>query len=175
MHGGTLAALSEGAGRGSTFVLRLPLARTSPPPRVSSPVRTASARGRRVLIVDDNADAAEALAMLVTDLGGAACTANDGRGGLDRVLDFEPEIVLLDPGMPGMDGYETCRRLREAGPRAYVVALTGWGQDKDRHRVLESGFDAHPTKPADPARLEDLLERGRLDPAPMHQGLSAGP
>jgi CheY-like chemotaxis protein len=70
--------------------------------------------------------------------------------------------VLLDLGMPGIDGYETCRRMREAGSRAYIVALTGWGQEKDRHQVLSSGFDAHLTKPADPAHLEELLAHGRL-------------
>ncbi|HET9693565.1 MAG TPA: ATP-binding protein, partial [Steroidobacteraceae bacterium] len=162
MHGGTLVAQSDGPGRGSTFTLQLPLGRSQavrPSPR---PAGAAVQCVRRVLIVDDNADAAEALAMLVTDLGGAACTANDGRSGLERLLDFEPEIVLLDLGMPIMDGYETCRRMREAGSRACIVALTGWGQQKDRHEVLRSGFDAHLTKPADPVQLEQLLAEGRL-------------
>ncbi|HET7202144.1 MAG TPA: ATP-binding protein [Steroidobacteraceae bacterium] len=163
MHGGTLVAQSDGPGRGSTFTLQMPLGRPQVVRHAPDAVAaTAPNCVRRVLIVDDNEDAAEALAMLVTDLGGAACTANDGRSSLERIVDFEPEIVLLDLGMPGMDGYETCRRMREAGSRAYIVALTGWGQQKDRHQVLRSGFDAHLTKPADPAQLEELLEQGRL-------------
>jgi CheY-like chemotaxis protein len=162
MHGGTLEAYSEGPGRGSTFTLQLPLGRPAVSRRVARPPSAAADCTRRVLIIDDNEDAAEALAMLVTDLGGAACTASDGFGGLERLGDFEPEIVLLDLGMPGIDGFETCRRMREAGSGAYIVALTGWGQDKDRLRVLRSGFDAHLTKPADPAQLEELLATGRL-------------
>ena len=163
MHGGTLVAQSDGPGRGSTFTLQLGLDRRPALHQTPRPMAgPASSCRRRVLIVDDNADAAEALAMLVTDLGGAACTANDGHGGLDRIADFEPDIVLLDLGMPGMDGYETCRRMREAGSRAYIVALTGWSQQKDRHQVLRGGFDGHLTKPADPAQLEELLAQGRL-------------
>ncbi|MCE3284293.1 MAG: tmoS, partial [Steroidobacteraceae bacterium] len=166
MHGGTLEAHSEGPGRGSTFTLRLPLGRHAVDRRGTTVPTPSVTCTRRVLIVDDNSDAAEALAMLVTDLGGAACTANDGYSGVERIGDFDPEIVLLDLGMPGMDGYETCRRMREAGSRAYIVALTGWGQEKDRHQVLRSGFDAHLTKPADPAHLEELLASGRLRTAP---------
>jgi PAS domain S-box-containing protein len=162
MHGGTLQAYSDGPGRGSTFTLHLPLGRTPVSGRAARAPAPEANYTRRVLIVDDNEDAAEALAMLVTDLGGAACTASDGFGGLERIGDFEPEIVLLDLGMPGMDGFETCRRMRDAGSRAYIVALTGWGQEKDRHQVLRSGFDAHLTKPADPAQLEELLATGRL-------------
>jgi CheY-like chemotaxis protein len=115
--------------------------------------------GTRVLIVDDNVDAAEMLAALVVSLGGEARTAFDGHSALERVAEFEPGVVLLDIGMADMDGYETCRRLRAtpAGERAYVVAVTGWGQPQDRERALSGGFDAHLTKPPDPRVLEALL------------------
>ena len=132
------------------------LAALAPP----GPRRT-SEHGRRVLIIDDNLDAAESMAMLVRELGGDADTAHDGRDGIERMRLFKPEVVLLDIGMPGMDGYETCRHLRSLGHEAYIVALTGWGQDQDRTRALRSGFDAHLTKPADPRLLEQLLVAGR--------------
>jgi CheY-like chemotaxis protein len=161
MHGGTLRARSAGRGHGSTFELRLPLleetARVAGP-AVSSP---RVAMQRRVLVVDDNADAAESLAMLIRQWGGIAWAANDGPTAIARAQEFSPEVVLLDLGMPGMDGYETCRRLRELGTKACIVALTGWGHDSDKHRVLRSGFDAHLTKPADPVELEQLLVAGR--------------
>jgi CheY-like chemotaxis protein len=112
-----------------------------------------------VLVIDDNVDAADTLAALVTALGGDAQTAYDGRSGLRRASEHHPDVVLLDIGMPDMDGYETCRRLRCApyGAHVFVVAVTGWGQPHDRDRALAAGFDAHLTKPADPRVLEALL------------------
>ena len=111
-----------------------------------------------MLIIDDNADAADTLAELVAMLGGHAETVYSGGTGLDRASTFAPDAILLDIGMPDMDGYETCRRLRDAfGRRIFIVALTGWGQPQDRQRALEQGFDAHLTKPADPVELAALL------------------
>jgi PAS domain S-box len=168
MHGGTLTAASAGRGRGSIFEMRLPLPRALPDPMHETRAVAPAACARRVLIIDDNADAADALAMLVTQLGGVAWTANDGRSGIACVAERSPEIVLLDLGMPGMDGYETCRQLRESGSTACIVALTGWGNDRDKLRVLRSGFDAHLTKPADPLQLQELLSAETLPSRPLH-------
>jgi CheY-like chemotaxis protein len=105
------------------------------------------------------------MAMLIAALGGEARVATDGPSGLAEVLAWSPTLVLLDIGMPGMDGYETCRRIRQAmGTRITVVALTGWGQEQDKRDAQRAGFDAHLTKPADPAALERLLvQYGRAD------------
>jgi CheY-like chemotaxis protein len=159
MHDGQIEAKSDGPDQGSTFIVRLPALQSTEaveaPARASVPSRIS----RRVLIIDDNEDAVTMLAAFVATLGCEVQTAFGGEQGLKRATPFQPDVILLDVGMPGMDGYETCRRLREvsAGRSAYIVALTGWGQDEDRARALESGFDAHVTKPADPRILEDLL------------------
>jgi CheY-like chemotaxis protein len=113
----------------------------------------------RVLVIDDNVDAADTLAALVVALGGQAAATYDGRDGLRCAAEFRPDVILLDIGMPDMDGYETCRQLRTqpSGQLAYIVAVTGWGQLHDRDRALAEGFDAHLTKPADPRMLEGLF------------------
>jgi CheY-like chemotaxis protein len=131
----------------------------SPPPEGDRADTRRRCLDRRVLIVDDNVDSADGVAALVVALGGEAATAYSGRDGLRRAADFRPDVILLDIGMPGMDGYETCRHLRAqpAGEAAYIVAVTGWGQLQDRERTLAEGFDAHLTKPADPRILEGLL------------------
>jgi CheY-like chemotaxis protein len=122
-------------------------------------VTARSGVGCRVLVIDDNVDAADTMSALVQAMGGEAATAYSGRDGLQRAAEFNPDVVLLDIGMPEMDGYETCRRLRAhpAGEAAYIVAVTGWGQLSDRERALAEGFDGHLTKPADPRTLEGLL------------------
>jgi CheY-like chemotaxis protein/nitrogen-specific signal transduction histidine kinase len=158
MHGGRIEASSEGPGRGSVFTIDLPVARhlTQADSDMAPRVEHVS---RRVLIVDDNEDAAESLAMLIEMLGGQARIALNGEAGLQAVTEFHPDLVLLDIGMPGIDGYETCRRIRlePAGRDVLVVALTGWGQEQDKRRAIDAGFDAHLTKPADPAVLERIL------------------
>jgi CheY-like chemotaxis protein len=113
----------------------------------------------RVVIIDDNRDAARTMSMLVDELGGTARTAYDASGGLEAVQEFRPDIVFLDIGMPGMDGYEACRRIRQTPSKKHVivVAVTGWGQPQDKQRALESGFDAHLTKPVDPEAFTRLL------------------
>src|SRR5262249_33231832 len=164
MHGGSVAACSAGSGRGSAFTARLPLARSG---SVAAPARAAdgaraSVAGRRILVVDDNRDAAESLGLLLETMGHEVRVAHGGEEGLLAVREFAPAVVLLDIGMPDMDGYEGARRIRDEGGsgRTLLVAVTGWGQDEDRRRAREAGFDHHLTKPVDPAELQRLLTAG---------------
>jgi CheY-like chemotaxis protein len=161
LHGGTVEALSEGPGKGTEFVVRLPL-RLPPiadgaPPAV--PVVAAGPR-RRILVVDDNVDAAEALGELLRDYGHEVATAHDGSKALDHARLHRPEIVLLDISMPEMDGYEVAKRIRgDLGlGDAILVALTGYGEDRHRRLAREAGFDQHVTKPVDASKLEELLK-----------------
>jgi PAS domain S-box-containing protein len=159
MHGGRIEACSEGPGRGSVFTIDLPVARHLAQMDSADMAPRVAHVSRRVLIVDDNQDAAESLAMLIEVLGGQARIALNGQAGLQAVAEFRPDLVLLDIGMPGIDGYETCRRIRLGpfGRDVLIVALTGWGQEQDKRRAMDAGFDAHLTKPADPAVLERIL------------------
>jgi signal transduction histidine kinase len=151
MHGGTVTAHSAGLGLGTELVVRLPLVgvhSTLMGPIAAS--RTAPhVSPRRILVADDNSDAAEALALLLQIAGHDVRTANDGLEALAVADTFEPQVVLLDLGMPRMDGYETARQIRRQswGKNATLVALTGWGQQQDRQRTSEAGFDAHLVKP----------------------------
>ena len=152
MHGGSVRVRSEGEGRGSEFVVTLPVlaAETSReiPAEAAAP---AAAPSRRVLIVDDNRDAAESLAMLVEHGGHTAFLAYDGHDALAAAERERPDIVLLDIGLPQMNGHDVCREIRKApwGRTMRVIALTGWGQDDDRRKSREAGFDAHLVKPVD--------------------------
>jgi CheY-like chemotaxis protein len=161
MHGGSVTAHSDGPGQGSEFVVRLPLN-----PEVSERPRGAEADppapGRcdalRILIVDDNRDAADSLAMLLRYWHHEVRTAHDGLSGLKAVRSYYPHVVLLDIGLPGLDGYEIARQIRsEFGPALRLVAVTGYGQEEDRRRALAAGFDAHLVKPADLDALERVL------------------
>ncbi len=158
MHGGTIEARSDGPGKGSEFTVRLPVSAAAPPvsPRAAERQKLSP---RRILLVDDNRDAAESLGMLLTFLGADVEIAHDGPGALDAFARRRPAAVLLDIGMPGMDGYEVVRRLRGNGAANGVrlVALTGWGQEDDRRRVRRAGFDQHLIKPADLGALRALL------------------
>ena len=117
---------------------------------------------RRVLVVDDNADAADSLAMLLQVHGDEVRVAYDGEEALFAEQEFKPDVQLLDIGMPKLSGYDVARRVRDArGPEVLIVAITGWGQDEDRQRAREAGFDHHFTKPVDYAVLLDLLDRAR--------------
>ena len=117
---------------------------------------------RRVLVVDDNADAADSLAMLLQVHGDEVRVAYDGEEALFAEQEFKPDVLLLDIGMPKLSGYDVARRVRDArGPEVLIVAITGWGQDEDRQRAREAGFDHHFTKPVDYAVLLDLLDRAR--------------
>jgi signal transduction histidine kinase len=151
MHGGTVAANSEGAGRGTELIVRLPLLEPEhqTTPAEAPATSTAAAPSRRILVVDDNADAAEALALLLRLSGHEVETAFDGVEALRVAPAFSPDIVLLDLGMPRLDGYDTARSIRAEpwGKDVTLVAVTGWGQPKDRDRTLEAGFNAHLVKP----------------------------
>jgi PAS domain S-box-containing protein len=160
LHGGTIEARSEGPERGSEFIVRLPLRAARQPRPPEAAASTLSARpGRRVLIADDNRDAAESLAMLLRMDGHDVTAVHDGRDALSAFDAVQPEIALLDIGMPGLNGYEVAREIRrDARGRAItLIAVTGWGQDKDKARALEAGFNHHFTKPIDPLRLNELL------------------
>lgn len=156
MHDGEITGRSDGAGRGSEFVIRLSLStRPLPPPEPELAKREIDCR---VLVIDDNRDAALVNALLIEELGGESRTAHDAEGGLEVIADFHPHVVLVDIGMPYVDGYETCRRIRaKFGHQITLVALTGFGQDEDKERAAQAGFNGHLTKPADPATLTRLL------------------
>jgi PAS domain S-box-containing protein len=160
MHGGTIDAHSDGAGRGSAFTIRLPIMKADAArgrAAVRRPAETLD--GLRVLVVDDSRAAADSMAMLVRSLGAEARAVYDGASALAAVAESAPAIVLLDIGMPRMDGYEVCRRIRlDHGSRIALVALSGWGQEKDKRLALEAGFDLHLTKPADPAKLREAMQ-----------------
>jgi signal transduction histidine kinase len=163
MHGGTITADSEGAGLGSEFVIRLPLllgAMQSVDGRATATEDAPPVR-RRILVADDNADALQTLAT-VLELGGhEVFSATNGSLALESAERHLPEVALLDIGMPLLDGYEVARRIRAQawGKRITLVALTGWGQDSDRRRSQEAGFDSHLVKPLDLAKLTQLLSR----------------
>jgi len=158
MHDGSIEAASDGPGKGSTFTIRLPLPMNGSEVTSAQSVRPTPEIRRRVVVIDDNKDSADAMGMLVSVLGGESRVAYDGESGLHHVLEFRPDIVLLDIGMPGIDGYETCRRIRKAlGSDIVIIALTGWGQEHDKLAATRAGFTAHLTKPADLATLEGLL------------------
>jgi signal transduction histidine kinase/ActR/RegA family two-component response regulator len=158
LHGGAIAAHSDGLGKGSEFMIRLPYQEL--PAEIVQAPPTAAANGprRRILVVDDNVDAAQSLAMLLRLRGHDVQTAFGGSEALLAAKNNEPDLVFLDIGMPVMDGYEVARRLRaQFGSELMIIALTGWGTDQDRQRSREAGFDQHMTKPVDLAALEEAL------------------
>jgi len=157
-HDGSVSVRSEGLGRGSEFVIRLPLADIAPP-HAEGIAESGTPHRHRILIVDDNVDSAKSLSMLLELSGHEAHTAHDGDGGLAEAERLRPDLVLLDIGLPGLNGYEVCRRIRESswGKDLTVVALTGWGQEEDRSRSREAGFSAHLVKPVDLNALMRIL------------------
>jgi PAS domain S-box-containing protein len=165
MHGGTVSVFSAGPGKGSTFTVRLPLLRhDSPAPqRPSSGLVQASGSSRRILVVDDNEDAALSLAMLLEHHGHEVTVAHDGLEAIAKARTVQPDLIFLDLGMPRMDGIEAAKHLRALpdGERLLLVALTGWGQDKDLERTRSAGFDRHLLKPVDPAALSQILTARR--------------
>jgi CheY-like chemotaxis protein/anti-sigma regulatory factor (Ser/Thr protein kinase) len=162
MHGGTVEARSEGEGRGSEFRLRFPRM-PAPAPRQES-ARAGPGHGKlRILLVDDHEDARGTTRMLLEILGHQVVEAADGHLALERAADAAPDVAVVDIGLPGIDGYEVARRIR-ANPsvaRLPLIALTGYGQDDDRRRALEAGFDEHLVKPVDPAALMKAIEQVR--------------
>jgi CheY-like chemotaxis protein len=162
LHGGGVGARSEGPGRGSEFVVRLPLAAPAPPAAPEKPraVAAPSHRSRRVLVVDDNVDAAESLAVVLRDSGYDVATAHDGAAALAAAGAAPFDFIFLDIAMPdGLDGYEVARRIRgdERLRDVTLVALTGFGQEEDRRRAVDAGFDHHFVKPVDPETVRELL------------------
>jgi PAS domain S-box-containing protein len=163
LHGGRIEARSDGLSHGSEFVVHLPL-RMLPDSREPKPhVAATPARitRRRVLVADDNRDSAETLAMLLRVEGHEVMIAHDGSAALAAFGGFAPDIVLLDIGMPGPNGYEVARQIRQsrAGAEIKLIAITGWGQESDKERAFAAGFDHHLTKPVDTGQLSELLER----------------
>jgi len=159
MHGGSVQARSEGEGKGSEFVVRLPILQTRAaaapaPSQTKEPVHA-----RRILVVDDNEDSADSLAVLLKITGNETFTAHDGTAALEAAEKHRPDLVLLDIGLPNLNGYEVCRRIREQpwGKDMTLIALTGWGQEDDRRRSHEAGFDGHLVKPVNYAALMTLL------------------
>jgi CheY-like chemotaxis protein/anti-sigma regulatory factor (Ser/Thr protein kinase) len=163
MHRGRVSARSDGRGRGSEFVVRLPLMsapETAPADRQPASHTPDATTPSRILIADDNADAAASLALLLQRDGHEVRTAHDGEEALQVASIFEPDVVLLDIGMPRMNGYETAKRLRAmpCGRTVLVAALTGWGQPQDQERSRAAGIDRHFCKPVEPAQLRELLQ-----------------
>jgi two-component system CheB/CheR fusion protein len=166
MHGGTLEARSDGLGMGSEFTVRVSAPRGLEAHGAARLDDAQPLTGVRVLVIDDTRDAADSMALLIEALGGTTRVAYDGASGLELLERHPADVVLLDIGMPGMDGYGVCRLIRErCGARVGVVAISGWGQEQDKQMAARAGFDAHLTKPADPAGLEKVvhaLSRRRL-------------
>jgi CheY-like chemotaxis protein len=159
MHGGTIRAHSAGLRQGAELEVRLPVLWEEEIETSTPPVRAAPPSSRRILVVDDNPDSAESLAMLLSLSGNETFTANDGAEALEAAGRLVPDILLLDIGLPKMNGYEVCRSIRSQpwGANMTIVALTGWGQDEDRRRSVEAGFDGHLVKPIDHGLLASLL------------------
>jgi signal transduction histidine kinase len=161
MHGGTLTAASEGPGMGSEFIMTLPIvARTSLAAPQFAPPRSAIAGNRRVLVVDDNRDGADMLQQLLQADGFTVDAVYSGYDALESVAARCPEIVVMDIGMPGMDGYEAVRRMRElpGGKEILIIAVTGWGQDSAKLQAREAGFDHHLVKPVEFEQIRRILE-----------------
>ncbi|MGC1720722.1 MAG: CHASE3 domain-containing protein [Isosphaeraceae bacterium] len=162
MHGGSIEAHSEGPKRGSEFVVRLPVALDlkATQPAAAGGEHAAPRSNRRILVVDDNRDSADSLATMLNIMGNEVRTAHDGLEAVDLAATFNPEVVLMDIGLPMLNGFDAARRMRDqpGGNGMVIVALTGWGQEEDRRRSQEAGFDHHIVKPVDPFALEKLLD-----------------
>ena len=159
MHGGSIEAKSAGEGQGSEFVVRLPVLRKPSVVTQTPAVGSEPSPQRRILIVDDNKDSADSLAMLLEITGNKTYMAHDGVEAIEAIEEYRPEVVLLDIGLPKLDGHEVCRHVRQQpwGKDIVMIALTGWGQEDDRRKSEEAGFNGHLVKPVDYDRLLELL------------------
>jgi two-component system, sensor histidine kinase len=171
LHGGTVDASSDGPGRGSTFTVRLPGVIAPIIDAPSAPQSEKKAGPRRILVAEDNADFRAGLKELLMLKGHEVYEAADGPGAVETMLRENPEVALIDIGLPGLDGYEVARRVRRApgGPDLVLIALTGYGMEADRRRVREAGFDFHLVKPATPEQLDEVLSQIKApggDPTP---------
>ena len=165
MHGGSVVAESPGTGQGATFVVRLSLAPAASAPAPIAGAPAPATAGLKILVVDDNLDAADMLAMLLELRGNQTQLAHTGPAALEAAAAFLPQVILLDIGLPGLSGYEVAQRLRATSlePRPLLVAVTGWGTDDDRRQARAAGFDQHLVKPVDIERLEAVLAELRRD------------
>ncbi|RZI86128.1 MAG: response regulator [Rubrivivax sp.] len=163
LHHGRIEAISQGLGKGSEFRVHLPclVDINTPSSEVANVTEAVNATGFRVLVVDDNRDAAESIAMFLSISGHEVKAVGDGHQALSCAPVFDPEVVLLDIGLPGLDGYEVARRLRQLPQTrdAFLIALTGYGQKSDRDQAKDAGFDEHLVKPADPGALADMIAK----------------
>ncbi len=170
LHGGSVEARSEGSGRGSELLVRLPTVEARPVLERVPAREPAAAQGRRILVVDDNVDSAETLGTILELSGHEVTIAHNGEEALALAGEGRPEVVLLDIGLPKIDGYEVARRLR-LDPRnegMLLVAVTGYGKEEDRHRGQEAGFHHHLVKPVDPGALQALLAKMGVRAEPAH-------
>jgi CheY-like chemotaxis protein len=158
MHGGSVEASSAGVGQGSEFLVRLPILLETLKPVTQPPIPIPTS-AHRILVVDDNQDSARSLAMLLKITGHETHTAHDGLEAFEAAEKLRPNIVLLDIGLPKLNGHEVCRRIRQQpwGTDMVLIALTGWGQDDDRRKSIDAGFDAHLVKPVEYSDLMNLL------------------
>jgi CheY-like chemotaxis protein len=158
MHGGTARAESAGSGGGAEFVVRLPLVDAAAARHQAASERARPRNGgHRVLVVDDNADAAESLADLVRMLGHGVEIAHDGPTAIEKARRDPPDVVLCDIGLPGMSGYDVARRLRASGSRMQLIAVSGYAQPEDVKQAIDAGFDGHVAKPCEAEEIERLL------------------
>jgi CheY-like chemotaxis protein len=159
MHGGRIEAQSPGVGKGSEFVVRLPVVPEVKPLEAEAVETRQAAKSSplRLLIVDDNQDTVESLAMLMRLNGHDVVTADSGPAALEVVFADERDVIMLDIGLPSINGYEVARRIRAHEAMPVLIAMTGYGQPEDRQKSKEAGFDYHLTKPVDPKRLQELL------------------
>ncbi|MFZ6655795.1 ATP-binding protein [Undibacterium sp. TJN19] len=162
LHGGSVVAFSEGAGKGSEFIVRLPAIQQLPDDHTPQQAAIAQADlSRKILVIDDNHDTAETMTDMLMLLGYDSRCAFDGKSGLLIAAEFKPSVILLDIGLPDMNGYEIARRVRAEpwGKSVYLIAATGWGQNADRQHALDAGFDSHLTKPVDLQQLQTLINQ----------------
>jgi CheY-like chemotaxis protein len=167
LHGGDVEAHSEGAGRGAELIVRLPVAGAAAAPRAHAPAPAPAEckTPHRILVADDNRDAAESLGMLLRLMGNDVRTVYNGDEAVEEAEAFRPDVILLDIGMPKLNGYDAARRIRSRqwAEDTMLVAVTGWGQDEDKRKAQDAGFDRHFTKPLDPAALQRLIADFRAD------------
>jgi CheY-like chemotaxis protein len=161
-HCGRVSAQSDGPGHGSTFIVHLPIAKTEAHVEHLSQLECKMIANHKILVVDDNRDAASSLAMLLRVMGNETRAAHDGLQALELAEAFRPDLIIMDIGMPKLNGYDTCRRIRDTpwGKGILLVAVTGWNQEEDRRRSKDAGFDHHIVKPIDSAALRRLITDG---------------